>query len=76
MPKVVEPTSEERVVQNLIIKKYMAQSDMGDGFFGMPCTAQRCQKQIKPSYWWVSLCCPIELWTSALGQVASDNDIC
>ncbi len=44
--------------------------------FGMPCTEQVCQKQIKPSYWWVRLYLPMELCTLALGQVASENDIC
>jgi hypothetical protein len=66
---------EERVGPNLIIERYTTQSDAGDGFFGMPHTEQGCQKQIKPSYWWVSLSHPIELCTLALGQVASENDI-
>ncbi len=76
MPEVVEPTSEKRMGPNLIIKRYTTQSDVGDGFFGIPSTEQGCQKQIKPSYWWVCLYHPIELCTLALGQVASENDIC
>ncbi len=48
----------------------------GRQIFGMPHTAHGCQKQIKPSYWWVCLYHPIELCTLALGQVASDYDIC
>ncbi len=56
-------------------QRYITQSDVGDGFFGMPRTEQGCQKQIKPSYWWVHLYHPIELCTLTLGQVASENYI-
>jgi hypothetical protein len=56
MPEVVKPTTlEERVGPNLIIERYTALSDVGDGFFGMLCTEQGCQNQIKPFYWWVHL---------------------
>jgi hypothetical protein len=70
-PKVVEPALEERVGPNQIIERYRTQSDAGDGLVVMPCTEQGCQKQIKPSYWWVCLYHPIEICTLALGQVAS-----
>ncbi len=76
MPELVEPTLEERVGPNLTIERYTTQSDAGDRFFGMPRTEQGCQKQIKPTYWWVHLYRPIELCTLAVGQVASENDIC
>jgi hypothetical protein len=49
MPEVAEPTSEERVVPNLIIKRYTAQSDIGRWIFGMPCTAQPLKTKYK--YW-------------------------
>ncbi len=75
MPEVVEPTSEERVEPNLTIERYTTQSDVGDKFFGMAHTEQGCQKQTKPSYWWVRLYHPIEPCTLALGQVALENDV-
>ncbi len=36
MPEVVEPTSEEGAVPNLIIKRYTAQYDTRDRFLGCP----------------------------------------